>query len=419
MKLLSKTSISYLWVSFAVLFVMGIMLFLFLKTAVSQEVKEQLELETDMVMADLMEGKPISSPLLNIRKLALKDLEKPLLFKDTLIYDRIQKEQEGYYLLRSVKLVKGQAVEITVMNTYIGWDGYVQAIGIIFILMAFSLVIAGAFVNYSINKKIWSPFLFNLSLLTKYSVSSKAPLELKASAIDEFEDLNLVIKGLVKRARIEYVDLKEFTENVSHEIQTPLSILKSRLESISQLPMDADLSRFLVDAKMAADRLSRVNKGLLLLAKLKNDQFEDIKMVQLDQILHTNLVLMEDLFEQRNLGLQQEIAPKEVLTSPHLMEILITNLLSNLRIHATPGTTVRIRLNAAGMEFANQGQPLQFPEEKLFSRFGKTFNGYAGTGLGLSIIKQICIINNWEISYAYRESQHIFSVNFSPEKNRE
>lgn len=413
MKLLTKTSISYLWVSFVVLLVMGILLFFVLKTAVSAEIREQLELELAKVVAETERGGKINSPLIRITAGTEAELNSPPIFSDTLIYDNLQNEEEGYYYLKQSKLVNHQPLTILVMDSYIGWDGYTKAILIIFVFMASMLVIAGALVNYRISKKVWSPFLSNLDLLKSYSVSSKQHLELKSSNIDEFEALNAVATGLINKARNEYQVLKEFTENASHEIQTPLSILKSRLESISQLAMDDELARFITDAKLAADRLSRVNRSLLLLAKLENDHFEDQQMMRLDSALIKNLTLMEDLFEQRDITISQHTELVSLVASPYLIDILIINLLSNLRSHAIPGSEGAVVLNQRGMSFSNEGAPLKFRKEQLFTRFGKGFNGYQGTGLGLSIVKQICILHNWTISYHYTNKLHTFQIDFS------
>lgn len=412
MKLLSKTSISYLWVSMAILLVTGVLLFFFLKTAVSAEIEEQLELELAMVKQDLQAGKVISFPLAKIDTVSYSMLKKPQVFRDTLIYDYVQKEYEGYYYLQKAVPIHNKTLQITVLTSYIGWDGYVKAILAMFVVMATLFLISGTLVNYRINKTIWTPFLQNLSILKSYSVSSGEQLRLNASDIDEFTALNTVVLDLTGRAKSEYENLQEFTENASHEIQTPLSILKSRLESISQLPMDATLSRFLLDAKQAADRLSRVNRGLLLLVKLENDQFENKTKIRLDELLMTNIALMEDLFEQRKLRINQEISPVMIFASVYLMEIMLINLLSNLRSYASPDSTANIVLDAYSLQFINEGPPLPFAHEKLFTRFGKSSHGGSGTGLGLSIVKQICLNNKWNIDYSYAKGRHIFTVKF-------
>lgn len=412
MKLLSKTSRNYLWVSFTVMAITGVLLFFFLLKTVSEEIREQLELQSEMVTAELTAGKIIRFPLVQINSEKTAALYQPPIFRDTLMYDHIQKKKEGYYYLKQTRIISGKPVSIMVMTTHIGWDGYTEAIVIIFIVMACMLVFAGGLVNYFINRKLWTPFLLNLHQLKSYSVSSKTNLQLIPSPIDEFKELNIVIADLAKRARKEYTGLKEFTENASHEIQTPLTIIKSRLESISQLPIDAELANYLLDAKQALDRLSKLNKGLLLLAKLDNDTFPDQKRIDLGVMLRSITEQMEDLFEQRGIKIITDIQDKKIYGSPYLLEILISNLLSNMRLHAKPNGQIKIMLDNRQMAFSNEGDPMAFPEDRLFTRFGKTAAGYNGNGLGLSIIKQICIAHQWSIVYFYDKNVHVFEIKF-------
>lgn len=412
MKFLSKTSINYLWVSFTVLAITGVLLFFVLLKMVSEETREQLELQSDMIIKELNTGQIIRYPLVEITKTNVLPHDYSPIFRDTLIYDYIQKKKEGYYYLRQTKIINGNPVTITVMTTSIGWDGYTEAIVWIFIAMACMLVLAGGLVNYFINRKIWSPFLLNLKQLQSYSVSSKADLQLVSSTTDEFKELNIVVSDLAQRARQEYNGLKEFTENASHEIQTPLTIIKSRLESMSQLSIDPELANHLIDTKRAVDRLSRLNRGLLLLAKLDNNLFPDQKEVDLNIILNNLLEQMEDLFEQRGMKVVKHIKDKKIHASPYLLEILITNLLSNILHHGKHESEIRIDLSSHKMIFYNEGEPIGFPPEKLFTRFGKVTKEQKGNGLGLSIVKQICIAHQWDIIYTYIDKTHIFEINF-------
>jgi len=412
MKLLSKTSINYLWVSFTVLAITGVLLFFLLQKTVSEEIKEQLELQSEMIAAELKAGHSISYPLVEINKEQIAVPRPSPVFRDTLIYDHIQKKEEGYYYLKQIKIIAHQPVKIMVMTSHIGWDGYTQAIIVIFIVIAAMLVLAGGLVNHFINRKIWNPFLLNLKVLQAYSVSSKTNLQLVASPIDEFKELNIVVNDLAQRARKEYVGLKEFTENASHEIQTPLTIIKSLLESMSQLPVDAALAGYLLKTKQAVDRLSRINRGLLLLAKLDHTIFPDQKEIDLDTILLTIIEQMEDLFEQRGMKILMNIKSKKIHASPYLLEIMINNLLSNILLHGQHQSEIKIELEDQKMTFYNEGEPLEFPSDKLFTRFGKTTAGPNGSGLGLSIIKQICFAHQWDIIYKRRENTHIFQIDF-------
>lgn len=412
MRLLSKLSYYYFWLSAFVLGITGMMLFLFLRHEVSKEIEEQLELQTDMVAEEIRMGRNVNFPLVQITRGNVQLMKLPRVFKDTLLYDRLQKESEGYYYFAESKKISNNYYRIKVMTTYIGWNNYSRTIIYIFMCIAVMLIILGTLVNYFISSRIWKPFLINLKRMKGYSVSSKEALELARTDVKEFQEMNFVLADLAARGRREYNALKEFTENASHEIQTPLSILRTRLESISQLPVNDDLARLLNDAKQAALRLNKVNKGLLLLAKLENDAFIDKQSILVHEVLQRNFDLMEDLFQTKALKVTLAIQHKEVFVSSSLMEILISNLLSNALSYSPVKGSVSISLTDEYLEIGNEGSPLTFEESKLFTRFGKGSPGLSGNGLGLSIVKQICISYEWNIAYRYAENQHFFKISF-------
>ena len=121
---------------------------------------------------------------------------------------------------------------------------------------------------------------------------------------------------------------------------------------------------------------------------------------------------MEDLFQHKDIRIDFELSPKRIFASPFLMEVLISNLLSNVLSYTVQGAKVAISLDEAQLAFTNEGEPLGFPESKLFTRFGKGSPSYKGNGLGLSIVKQICLSHQWEISYDYVDNTHIFRIRF-------
>lgn len=412
MKLLSKTSISYLWVSFSVLVITGVLLYMLLRKLVTDEIREQLELQTETIAESLKQGQKINYPLVELTKASSANAIAPPIFRDTLIYDFIQQEEEGYFFLRETKNINQQRYSITVMTAEIGWEGYSKAILFIFLIMACLLVLIGALVNYFINKKLWEPFFQNLNLLKTYSVSSPSTLQLVPSSIDEFQELNRVAADLAKRSREEYKGLKEFTENASHETQTPLAIIRSRLDRISQSPIDEVTAGYILDASQAVERLSKLNKGLLLLAKLDNNAFPDLMQIDITTTLEAMLYQMEDLFQQRGMQIDRCLQHKNVEASPYLLDILFGNLLSNILQHGKPGSQIRIAIDPYKMSFYNPGEPINLPIEKLFQRFGTHARGNDGNGLGLAIIKEICAVHQWTISYSYQEKGHVFEITF-------
>lgn len=413
MRLVSKISLYHFLLSSLVLGLAGFLLFIFLRGEISLEIQEQLELQVDMITKEVGKGKHIDFPLVTISKGSEELMRLSKVFKDTLIHDYVQNVSEGYYYFEESKRINGTPYRIKVMTTYIGWENYSKTISYIFIAIAATLVLLGTLVNYFISRSLWRPFLINLKRMKGYSVSSREELQLAVTDIKEFQEMNAVLADLAARGKREYTALKEFTENASHEIQTPLSILKTRLESISQLSLDPSVIRPLNDAKQAITRLSRVNKGLLLLAKLENNAFTDQQSLQLDEILRNNYEMMEDLFQHKGISIDFKVSPKLVFASPFLMDVLVSNLLSNVLSYTDQGAKISVRLDEAQFIFTNEGEPLVFPETKLFTRFGKGASGNKGNGLGLSIVKQICLNYNWNISYNYVQNQHQFKVTFN------
>lgn len=411
MKLLTRTSLSQLGLSLFILLLTGGMLMLFLHFEVSAEIKEQLELQSDMVAGEIAAGKTINFPLVEIYADETAS-SQPEVFKDTLLHDHLQRKAEGYFYLSKTHNINGKHYRIDVMTTHIGLDGYLKAVSYIFATMAFLFIALGALMNYFISKKIWHPFLSNLQKLKRYSVSSKEHLFLEQSAITEFKEMNAVLQELAAGARREYSALKEFTENASHEIQTPLSIIQSRLESISQLTLQPDIARFLVDAKKATHRLSKVNKGLLLLAKLENNAFSDKETVDMNEVIDVQLNEIEDLFLNKGLKIMQKKISKKITANRFLVETMISNLLSNMLNYAPSNTSVWIFLDEKTLSFYNEGNELTFDNSKLFTRFAKAADNYRGNGLGLSIVKRICLVNGWEITYSYGEGKHKFEIAF-------
>ncbi len=411
MKLLHKTTRNYLLASISILIITGIALFSVLRKDVSDEMNEHLALEADELFRNAEAGTFAQAPRISIQKVSAAT---PLgqLYGDSLIYDHIQQEMEEYHFLKETQDLKNGRYQVVVMTSHIGWDKYYMSILYIFLLTAFLLTGSGVLINYLSNKQIWTPFFNNLKKVQEFSVSSPTDLQLTASSIHEFKELNATLKDLTDRSRREYLALREFTENASHEIQTPLSIIQSKLDRMSQLDIDADMAGYIVQAKSGVDRLSRVNKSLLLLAKLDNKIFDSSEAIQLDERLTTHLANMEELFASKNIQSRQTISPTVVYSDPYLTDTLLTNLLSNALRYTPQQGQVNIELANHTLRIANSGTAPDFPKEYIFERFIKSQSNSSSTGLGLAIVKEICTLNQWKIKYDYQHGEHCFEVCF-------
>jgi signal transduction histidine kinase len=411
MKLLHKTTRDYLIASVSILVITGVALFSILRIQIGEEMDEQLELQADQIFEHARYGDFFNAPSIKMKRVSAS---KPLgqVFGDTLIYDRVHKEMEDYHYIRETRNIGEYRYEATIMTSHIGWKRYYLSIMFVFALVAQLLTGSGVLINYFSNKNIWKPFFYNLESTKAFSVSSTSGLDLMDSSINEFKELNNSLRQLTEGSRREYFALREFFENASHEIQTPLSIIQSKLDRVSQMSIDEQMASCIVQAKSSVERLSRLNKSLLLLGKLDNRVYHDRKEVKIDEILIGSFSSMEDLFVSKHITVNHIIQATTVYSDPYLAEIIISNLLSNT-LRYTPGNgLVCINLRDNHLTISNTGDEPDFPQELIFERFTKKRFNVNSTGLGLSIVKEICRLNHWQISYKYVVNQHIFEIEF-------
>lgn len=411
MKLLYRTTRDFLVATAVILLITGIGLYLYLQKEVNDEMNEQLAFQAELISKQLETGQSLAYPFAQVTPTNLPATPEPV-YGDTLIYDVVQKKKEEYHYFNEVRNIKGQHYQIRVMTSHIGWDKYYQTIFFTLLTAIFLLAASGVVITYFSNKKLWKPFFQNLQSMRNYSISDPQHLQLYDSPIAEFSELRKTLKDLTERSHREYMALREFTENASHEIQTPLSIIQSKLDRLSQLEITEEMARYIVQAKSGADRLSKMNKNLLLLAKLDNNAFEDRQKVPLQELLQHQLDIMADLYTAREITVTTHIQTAEVIAAPYLCEIMLSNLAFNALRYTSQGGKVSIELSAQQLTMANQAPPLDFDPELLFDRFKKSSKNSQSTGLGLAIVKQICEQNGWQISYAYVAGMHTFTIIF-------
>ncbi len=289
----------------------------------------------------------------------------------------------------------------------------VLAIAVVTILFFTLLVIGFIVLNKRIAKKIWQPFRHTLEKLKSFDLTTRQAISFEKTGIEEFEELNQSLQKLIDRNISVYTQQKTFIENASHELQTPLAVLRSKMDLLLQnKDITNDQSQILAAIELPLSRISRINKNLLLLAKLENDQFPDKENLELTTILNESLELLADYIITKQITVDKNLNGKLFITcNKTLLEILVNNLLINSIIHNTEKGNIRIDLSGRTLTVSNTGvTPLN--NENLFKRFTVSSSETASSGLGLAIIKEICNRHKWEISYQFGDNFHVFSVSF-------
>ena len=320
-------------------------------------------------------------------------------------------EIERYRCLKKIIYIHHVPYIFTVETNIEESQETVAAIAIITIFFFVLIVIGLLFLNKKLSASIWKPFRNTLDSLKTFNLNKQTKIEFDVTDITEFVELNQSLQTLIEHTVSVYKTQKEFTENASHELQTPLAILKNKLDILLQTE-DLTEKQYQIAEEMnrALTRSSRINKNLLLLAKIDNNQFDNSETIQFDALLIQSMEMVQEHFEQKNITVNKHIEPNvKVNGNSSLTEVLINNLILNAIRHTPSEGSIAVKLTASMFEIANSGTQ-QLNTDLLFKRFSKLSSDNSGSGLGLAIISEICKFHHWTIHYRFENQLHIFSV---------
>lgn len=281
-------------------------------------------------------------------------------------------------------------------------------------LLTFGLLLAGFnILNRRLSLKVWNPFYNTIHQLKSFDLHVSDKIHFQSSDVDEFESLNNELSKLIAKNMEAYRQQKEFTENASHELQTPLALLKSKVDLLLQ---DDSLTEHqlekIASLNIPLAKVSRINKNLLLLAKLENRQFVRKEIVPVSSIIFENIKMLEDHFEAKNIIVDTNIEENiSIEANQPLFEILLTNLLMNAILHNQANGRTNIVFNNKKLIISNTGLSA-LKQETLFKRFINSAMETPSSGLGLAIVKEICSIHNWQIGYTFENYAHYFTIKF-------
>ena len=276
------------------------------------------------------------------------------------------------------------------------------------------LLLAVILLNVWVFRRNMYPLYRLLAWLDAYRLGrSNAPLE-NNTRIYEFRKLNEAVTLSAERSEKLYEQQKLFIGNASHEMQTPLAICRNRLEMLME---EGNLSEKqleeLIKTHETLERLTRLNRSLLLLCKIENRQFSDVKDICYNHLLEQYLEDYKEVYAYR--GVSVEVITEgefTVMMSESLASVLLTNLLKNAFVHVTEGGVIRILFTAESMVVANSGeQPLD--GERIFERFYQGHKKEGSTGLGLALAESVCKSSGLDIRYEFTEGMHRFTVSCS------
>ena len=336
-------------------------------------------------------------------------------YKDSVMYMVNEKDYEPVRLLESVFKKNEDYYKISVVTSMVEEDDQINNLLKYTLILYAVLVLSILLLNNLFLRKVWRPFYRILDQLKVYQLEKNEPIEFNATNIEEFSLLNKSIEKLLIKTQQSYANQKQFIENASHELQTPLAIAINKLELLFE---DETLSETQAEQLQQTlenlERLTRLNRSLLLISKIENDQFQTREEVDVQAVIDKIISDFSEILTHKNQQVNFDADHKTVKNAnSDLIYILFSNLIRNTISHGRSSSEISMKLTDNNFVISNYSHVDSLQSESIFQRFKKIGNNANSTGLGLSIAKSIAEKFGFTLEYHFQNGQHYFTVEFN------
>lgn len=337
-------------------------------------------------------------------------------YKDTLMYMENEDDLEPVRLLTTVfEASENEFYQLKVISSMVEEDDLIEDLFYSLLWLYLILIVTILAINTLVLKRMWKPFFSYLNRLAQFKLGKNEQVQPIQSKTAEFQLLNKVVTEVLESNIRSFHNQKQLIENASHELQTPLAIALNNLQLLSENEsLSEEAVKEVFRTIETLERLTRLNKSLLLLSKIENKQFLNEEPVDLNELIQSVIEDFRDQIEFKELELKfiSDLGNHKATMNPELARILITNLLKNAIRHTIKKGKIEISLSDCSLQISNTGSANPLDQDKLFERFYKESEDKSSTGLGLAIVKSIVELSGNQISYNYVMGIHQFILKF-------
>mgnify|MGYP000269967817 CR=1 FL=1 len=411
MKLLKKTNNNFIFAASAVSVIAGVSLYFLITSIIREETIDTLAVNCLRIEKQISNNDTVyeQTPITEIKK--IKSLPKiEYRINDTIIFDEIEDEQTHFTEFTLFKRINAENFAITcrsksIENIDVFWAVVKSFAGLLILIFGLLYVL-----NKRSHKKLWAVFYKNLETVKSFNIKNGDQLGLYFSTIDEFNELNIVLNNLTEQINKDFSTLKKFTENASHELQTPLSIIRNNTELLMQSNLDEAIAGQIEKIYNTANRMSHTVEALLFLAKIDNNQFKELTQTNFNSVITNQVAIYKEIFGEEFVFEYKEDRVFTHKMNLHLAEVMVKNLLENSFKHKTDLGKVSINISSNKIIFSNPGSAPETEIHNFFNRFTKANETSASPGLGLAIVNDICKVSGLTISGAYENGNYKFII---------
>ena len=414
-KLLTKTTLFYLIFTFFAFFLSAIYLTREAEDFINDELAHRFNYVERKVRRQIREGKPSKKPsssALLTELLVRPDLSETPLYSDTVLYNADTEEMQLYRKKTIFLEEAGTFYKLEITKSL--EDFYRLKNAIFGALIPAFIILAAAIIlfNSLLSRSLYKPFNKILTHMRTYQVGSGQAIKKVNTATTEFRKMQQLFLEMVDRIENDYRNLKEYTENMAHEIQTPLTVIRNKTENLiadeSIMDKQASTVKIIYDE---TSHLSKLGNTLNLLSKIENHEFSKAEYILTRSVIEKHLESISEVARLKSLQIEKELSDQHQLyIDPFLLDIVLKNLLRNALRYGSAEGPIRIRTTVDSLSVSNYGPPLDENPEKIFERFFRKNGSQSAQGLGLSLVKKICDLNHLSVSYTYENQQHHFTI---------
>ena len=224
---------------------------------------------------------------------------------------------------------------------------------------------------------------------------------------DEFDELALNVNAMLERIERLLVGMRQVSEDIAHDLRTPLSRMRSRIEVALMGAPSSDESRGLLEETLQdADRLIETFNALLAIARAEaGAQHADWERLDLAELAHDVAELYEPLAEERSINLRLELGKGAIIRCHRqLVAQAIANITDNAVKYTPPGGTVTLTTSARPIPSVTVGDsgpgiPAELREhaKQRFVRLDEQ-RSTPGSGLGLSLVEAVAKLHDAKLT---------------------
>lgn len=414
-RLLNKTLRVHLMYSAAILLVTAPLFYLFTTHWYRVEAREALEQRLTTFRQSTLPGFRIADTAQfnhwnpDTRILSSSQTSIGPHYQDIQLPNGLNSEMEPYFELKAHVSIENRTFLFTTRVNLLDSLDTIRNIALLYVLILLLMLAGLLLITRWETVKIWRPYYRTLAALEAFEIDKSGMPDLPESDIEEFHRLRQSVERLISRNLTIFQSQREFVENAAHELQTPLAILQLRLDNLIQdSRLNENQSNALSDFADSIQRLTHLNKNLLLLSRLEHDRYIDNRSVDLADALRRQIEFSEEQAVDMGVTISTgTIEDTSITANPVLVDVLLGNLASNSLRHNRQGGRIHFSLEQGRVTVSNSGDQ-SLDQDKLFNRFSRLAEGGKGTGLGLSIAKKVADRYGWKLGYAFREGEHEF-----------